>query len=348
MTAKIIIPAIIAFSCSSALAADKHQPTQPVPADKFDLSHWKITVPVDLDNNGKVDEVSVKSIQHYEHPDFFYLNNAEEMVFTVSNSAMRTVDSSNTRSELRQMLRGKKTEIKTHDPKNNFALAAHPHANKFAAIGGKLNATLKVNHVSQRAGLPNKKGAHAVVVGQIHAGKITNHPDGFGWGNEPLKIFFKKFPHHNTGSVFWTYERNLAKDNPNRTDIVYPVWGNTWRNTADPLQTGIALGESFSYEVNVYSNTMYLTFSANGHPEIKYAINLTNNTDANGNIDEHDHPQGYSGDFHYFKAGAYNQCSQKSVKCPGTGQWSIDKENGDYTSVAFSTLTLSPSTAPKL
>jgi len=30
-----------------------------LPADHFDLSHWNITVPLDMDNNKKVDVVSV-------------------------------------------------------------------------------------------------------------------------------------------------------------------------------------------------------------------------------------------------------------------------------------------------
>ena len=32
------------------------------PADKFDLSEWKITLPTDNDEKGKVDEVSVKTL----------------------------------------------------------------------------------------------------------------------------------------------------------------------------------------------------------------------------------------------------------------------------------------------
>ena len=31
-----------------------------LPAEKFDLSEWKVTIPTDKDNNGKVDEISVK------------------------------------------------------------------------------------------------------------------------------------------------------------------------------------------------------------------------------------------------------------------------------------------------
>lgn len=44
---------------------------------------------------------------------------------------------------------------------------------------------------------------------------------------------------------------------------------------------------------------------------VKYEIDLSNNADAHGNVDEKDHPKGYSGDALYFKAGAYNQCSTK-------------------------------------
>lgn len=42
---------------------------------------------------------------------------------------------------------------------------------------------------------------------------------------------------------------------------------------------------------------MYLTFRAAGPSQtVKYQIDLSNNIDANGKVDENDHPQGYSGD----------------------------------------------------
>ena len=45
--------------------------TSLVPADKFDLTHWKITIPTDSNNDGKVDGISAKEIQTYQHPEFF-------------------------------------------------------------------------------------------------------------------------------------------------------------------------------------------------------------------------------------------------------------------------------------
>ncbi len=333
-----------------ATAADSN-----VPATKFDLSQWKLTLPMDANSDGKVDEIDVKQIKKYSHNDFFYLNEKGHMVFVAPNVATTTSGSTNTRSELRQMLRGTKTKIGTHDPRNNFAIKTHPLSRKFAMVGGKLEATLYVDHVATRAKYGNKPPAYSVVVGQIHADKGSDElkkKTGFGWGNEPIKIYYKKWPNHAKGSVFWNYERNLAKDNPNRIDIAYPIWGNTWENPEDPGNKGVALGEEFSYVINVHEDIMYLTFSSPNHETVKYEINLANNVDAYGKVDPKDHPYGYLGDAMYFKAGAYNQCSSADqagswyAACPGTGDWEKDKAAGDYTSVTFTRLTVGKSVKP--
>ncbi len=338
----IAISTLSIIISSTALAA--------VPADKFDFKNWKITLPMDANNDGKIDEVDVSKIQTFQHDDYFYLDESNDnIVFVAPNKAQTTSGSSNTRSELRQMLRGTNTSVGTHSRDNNFAIKANKRAKKFASIGGQLTAVLKVDHVAVNAGHPDKKPAFSVVVGQIHAGKdqgIVNNGKGFGWGNEPIKIYYKKLPNHDKGSVFWTYERNLPKDDPNRTDIAFPVWGNTWDNLEDPGEAGIALGEYFSYAILVHENMMYVKFVANGRDSVMYKVDLSNNVDPNGNVDELDHPQGYSQDWFYFKAGAYNQCSTKNSEhywytaCPGTGDWETDKKNGDYTQVSFSKLEL--------
>ena len=100
---------------------------------------------------GKGDRVA--DIQNYPHPDFFYLNENGEVVFTAANKAMATPNSSNARRELRQMLPGTNTDIGAHAAGNNFALQANPAGEIF---GGKLNATLKVNHVAERVEHPEK------------------------------------------------------------------------------------------------------------------------------------------------------------------------------------------------
>ena len=340
--------AVVTGLSMPAVAGDE----DPVPADVFDLSHWNITLPVDENKDKKVDTVTTKKLKKYAHPDFFYLDDQNGMVFASPNKGGTTKNTSNTRSELRYMLRGKNTNIKTQSAANNFAVLARKDSDKFGSVGGRMDATLHVDHVATRAGNPDTKAAYSAVVGQIHATKYESTKSGFGFGNEPLKIYYKKFPDQNTGSVFWTYERNLAKKDKDRTDIAYPVWGNTWKDLSDPGAAGIRLGEEFSYTVNVHQNTMHLTFTSPGHPTVNYSINLANNVDAYGKVDELDNKYSYGGDTLYFKAGIYNQCSTKKgggtwyAGCPGTGDWEVDKANGDYAQATFSKLTVGPSTAP--
>lgn len=343
----MVIGACTTTSVETNVASPTKSQNTLTPGQIFDLSKWNITLPTDANADGKPDIVKVKDIQTYSHPDFFYLNDAQQLVFISPNVAVTTANSTNARSELRQMLRGLNTQIKTKAPKNNFSLEAHENAQAFAAIGGKMEATLHVDHVALNSDEANKFPSYSVVVGQIHAGNDPDRSKGFGYGNEPLKIFYKKFPEHETGSVFWTYERNLPKEHPDRTDIVYPVWGNTWENTSNPSDKGISLGESFSYTINVYENTMYLTFSAPERETVEYSINLADNVDAYGNIDTKDFSQAYAGDWHYFKAGAYSQCNGGTANpfwgtaCGGTGVWEVDFKNGDYSQVTFSKLVLS-------
>ena len=324
-----------------------------VPATRFDMSHWKLTLPTDSDLDGKVDDITNEELQNYVHDNFFYVDELGHLVFTAPNKGGTTKNSHNTRSELRY-LSANDPSVNSHDPRNNFAIASHPNADQFAAIGGKMEVTMHVDHAPRNSNKPNQSSSYAAVIGQIHAIKYKERPvDGFGYGNEPLKIMYKKWPNHKTGSIYWNYERNLAKDNPDRTDISYVVWGNSRKDPADPGEQGIALGEDFSYTVNVYKDTMYLTFENPRLGKVHHQINLSNNVDANGVIDTKDNPQGYIGDGNYFKAGVYNQCravpkkGETEGRCPGTGDWAIDKANGDYAQVSFSKLLVSGADAKK-
>lgn len=319
------------------------------PATKFDLSHWSITIPVDIDNSGVADTIEVGEIENYVHPDFFYLDDRDRMVFTSPNRATTSPTSTNVRSELRYDIRGGDTSISRSSLGNNFALVSNPQAGQLDHLGGRMEATLSVDRVSLSAKYPNKPPAFSVVIGQIHALKLDEKSAGFGWGNEPLKISYKKWPNHETGSVFWAYERNLDVDNPARTDIAYSVWGSDWDDPADPGENGIALGEEFSYTVNVYGDVMHLVFESATHGTVHHQINLANNIDANSDVDEEDHLLGYRDEKLYFKAGSYNQCSTENnaesfryPACGGTGDWETDEANGDYSRARFSKLIVSP------
>ena len=342
----ILLSVCLSASATEA-SADQRVERVPVipPGSLVDLSHWKVALPMDSNGDGKVDEVGPPQVSRIYEPRFFYGNQRGELVFAAPNKAMTTPDSANTRSELRQMI--DPTGSKTKGRGNNFALAENPRARRYGAIGGWLSATLSVNHVATQAAHPDKKPAFSVVVGQVHAGHDESIQDqGFGYGNEPLKIYYKKWPNHEYGSVFWTYERNLEKHDPNRIDIAYPVWGNTWESAEDPGESGIKLNESFNYIVDVDGDVMHLTFEAENKPRVEYSINLTDNVNPYGEIDPLDNPRGYARDWMFFKVGAYNQCSSKNEEgtwyagCGGTGIWEQDKAQGHYAQASFSSIVL--------
>ena len=132
------------------------------------------------------------------------------------------------------------------------------------------------------------------------------------------------------------------------------VWGNSWSDSADPKDTGIALNEPFSYTINVYQDTMYLTFENDRLGTVSHKINLANNINANGEVDALDNPNGYKGDALFFKAGAYNQCSTKDAPtfrypaCPGSGNLEQDIADGNYVQVTFSELVVSEAEPPTI
>ena len=97
---------------------------------------------------------------------------------------------------------------------------------------------------------------------------------------------------------------------------------------------------------------MYLTFTNPRLGTVRQQLNLADNIDLYGRVDPKDHPNGYAQDAHYFKAGVYNQCraglkgSETISRCQGTGDWAVDKANGDYFQVSFSKLDVTKPVAP--
>ena len=113
---------------------------------------------------------------NFEHKDFFFTEN-DWVVYKTPNSGDTHGTSNNCRVELAQ--------LKKWSPQTD----------------AKLTASLKVKNVSV-TGDARVAASYSVVVGQIHSAD--------GHENEPLKIFYKKFPGHTKGSVFWNYEINTC------------------------------------------------------------------------------------------------------------------------------------------
>ncbi len=294
------------------------------------------------------DGTRAEDLAEFEHKDFFYTvidGTRRWVVYKTPNSGVTSKNSSNTRTELH--------EKREWTPEE----------------GGNLTGTCKVMQVSV-SGDASVAASYSVVVGQIHSGE--------GHENEPLKIFYKKFPGHEKGSVFWNYEINTAgDDNSGRWDYSTPVWGydmsviGTGKNDyPDEPVDGIMLGEEFSYEVNVYKGIMYLTFISEGHETKTFTKNLVeseyiNRSDLPEQVEKLFVPIGqdgteraiaYSGELGYFKQGAYNQTNGKSpesnrVWCAGAeihgGDIAKQYENGCYAEVWFREATVGPGIPPK-
>ena len=223
----------------------------------------------------------------------------------------------------------------------------------------KLTATLKVLNVSA-TGDNRVAASHSVVIGQIHSAD--------GHENEPLKIFYKKFPGHTKGSVFWNYEINTAgADNSGRWDYSTAVWGYDFsvvgpdENTAPAEPTdGIALGEEFSYEIEVKEGMMHLKFTSDGHETKTFTKNLivseypttadipkqTQDLFVPIGQDGVERENAYADEGLFFKLGCYNQTNGKSPEvnrnwCSGaeTHGGDIQKQyaDGNYAEIWFKT-----------
>lgn len=289
------------------------------------------------------DGTTMDNLIDIEDKDFFYTvidGTRRWVVYKTPNSGVTSKNSSNTRTELH--------EKREWTPEE----------------GGKLTGTCKVMQVSV-SGDARVAASYATVVGQIHSGE--------GHENEPLKIFYKKFPGHTKGSVFWNYEINTAgEDNAGRWDFSTAVWGHDMSvigSSKDDVPVepvdGIELGEEFSYEINVYDGIMYLTFISDGHKTKTFTKNLI----ASEYVKKSDLPSqtkklfapigqdgteraiAYSGELGYFKQGAYNQTNGKSYETNKVwsagaetygGDIAKQYENGCYTEVWFREATVGP------
>jgi len=302
------------------------------------FDEWKITLG---------DGSTVNDLVNYENEDYFYNENdgIDWVVYKTPNSGGTTPNSSNTRSELR------------HLPEWT------------PETGGKLTGTLKIMHVST-TGDARVPASFSVVVGQIHSSE--------GHENEPIKIFYKKFPGHTKGSVFWNYEINTEGDNGERWDYSTAVWGYDWSVIGSSATTypeepedGIELGEEFSYEINVYNGTMYVTFESEGHTTKTFTKSLvssdyTSYSDIPEQVltvfsstgqDGTEKSDAFAGELQYFKQGAYNQTNGKDpeenmVWNTGSETYNGDLAdqyaNGSYAEVWFKEATVGPGIDPNI
>ncbi|MEL6988406.1 MAG: polysaccharide lyase family 7 protein, partial [Bacteroidota bacterium] len=319
---------IFIVSCTDNKIGDSNEITkqQMLPNEVLPIFQYWNLILGDGSNAGKATKI--------EHKDYFYVSqDGEWVVFKTPNAGNTHGTSNNTRTELAQLKKWK------------------------PMTPAKLKATAKVMNVSS-TGDPSIASTHSVVIGQIHSAD--------GHENEPLKIFYKKFPGHKKGSVFWNYEINTkGDDNSGRWDYSYPIWGYDFSVVAagpeafppEP-EDGIELGEEMTYEVEIKDGLMHLKFMSEGHETKTFTKNLIESEYATRadmpeqvqNLfvpigqDGVEREAAYTGEGLFFKLGCYNQTNGKDPKvnrvwCSGAetygGDLAKQYESGNFAEVWF-------------
>ncbi len=222
------------------------------PGDNFDLSKWKITLPI----NDAEEHSAAELVAGYEHPDWFFTDpETGGMVFRAPNIGDTTGGSSYTRSELREMLA---PDGSASAPENNWVLGSSSDSAKQAAGGvdGTLKAVLTVDRVST-TGESNKVGR--VIVGQIHA------PD-----TEIIRLYYHKRPGDALGAIYF------AHDDIDNEDTFHPIIGGP--DDLDPPD-GIALGEMWAYEIRTVGRTMTVNIIPEGRPTVTATFQIESDYD---------------------------------------------------------------------
>lgn len=148
------------------------------PGGNFDLSNWKITLPVDANGGISGTAFEVKDLSTYQNSKYFYTAADGAMTFVAAVDGATTSGSSYARSELREM--------------NGTANAAWN-----LQTGGFMGATLEVDAAPNREGMGGR-----IIVGQIHGqddelvrlywenGKLYFANDHAGSSNAETKFYF--------------------------------------------------------------------------------------------------------------------------------------------------------------
>lgn len=248
------------------------------PSDNFDLSTWNLSIP-DNFGNGYATTISVSQINNgYENSDYFYTAADGGMVFKCPIAGFKTSENTSyTRVELREMLRGTNTSIDTQGVNgNNWVFGTAPASDISAAAGydGEMNATLAINHVTTTG---SNSHIGRVIIGQIHAND-----------DEPIRLYYRKLENNTLGSIYFAHEPSEGYGDEQWHEMI----GSRSNDASNPTD-GIALGEIFSYRIKVVDDDLTVTIIREGKPDVVSTVNMANS--------------GYNvgGQYMYFKAGLY-------------------------------------------
>ena len=216
----VVLLTNIRFACSSK---DEDVPLKPIDystndndevsivyAD-IDFANWKVTLPVDENNNGSPDEYQPSQLVNYgyqtlsEVRPFMYDDTEDSSLVFYTYPETSTTNSSYSRTELREL-------INPSNSRENWTLLE----------GGEMTGRLKLESVSENN--ESSEYYHKVIVMQIHG--IISEEDmeshGFSSNNGPplIKIYWKD-------GFVWSHKKSLINESTDGDDLL-ETSNNTW------------------------------------------------------------------------------------------------------------------------
>ncbi|MFC0606082.1 polysaccharide lyase family 7 protein [Winogradskyella pulchriflava] len=183
----------------------------PVVYADIDFSNWKVTLPVDENNNGSPDEYQPNVLKDFGYQTlepimpYMYDDTSDESIVFYTFPDVSTTNSSYSRTELREL-------INPSDSRENWTLQE----------GGEMRGRLKVESISENH--ESNETYHKVIVMQIHG--IISQEDmnthGFSGNNGPplIKIYWKD-------GYVWSHKKSLVDESTSGDDL-YDVYNGTW------------------------------------------------------------------------------------------------------------------------
>ncbi|WP_299114079.1 polysaccharide lyase family 7 protein [uncultured Winogradskyella sp.] len=197
---------------------------------EVNFSNWKLTLPIDANNNGSPDEYQPNELKNFGYQTlqpvipYMYDDTADSSLVFFTFPDISTTNSSYSRTELREL-------INPNNSRENWTLLE----------GGEMVGRLKVEEVSENNS--SNDDYHKVIVMQIH-GVISEEDmetQGFSGNNGPplIKIYWKN-------GYIWCHKKSL-KDESTSGDDLYDVYNGTWTDIKDNL--GYVGFEAFNFRI---------------------------------------------------------------------------------------------------
>ena len=235
----LLISLIFTLSCnkssestddSEIVIIDDDDPIEVVQYADINFSNWKVTLPVDENNNGSPDEYQPSELINYGYQTldavlpYMYDDTDDSSLVFYTFPDVATTNSSYSRTELREL-------INPSNSKDNWTLAQ----------GGIMEGRLKVDSISED--LETSNNYHRVIVMQIHG--IISQEDmdihNFSSNNGPplIKIYWKN-------GFVWSHKKSLIDEDTTGDDLL-DTSSDTWFDIKQNL--GFVGFDAFDFKI---------------------------------------------------------------------------------------------------